>query len=129
MDARDLMIGDWVQSSDGLDKITALCAAWAQCMKHSYGYSEIQPIPLTPEILEKNFSFNPCNDEGATEHYYWCGDYIDVVITEYTDDLWEIEVEEIETDGGFRTWKMYVSDVHELQHALRLCGFEREIEL
>lgn len=55
-------------------------------------------------------------------------DYYEVEITEYTDGLWQVQVNEIEM-GNLPTWRMYVSNVHELQHALRLCKIDKEIEL
>lgn len=90
--------------------------------------TDFSPIPLTEEILKKNFNFDPNNSEGAFEHYWWSNDYIEVTITEYTDGLWKVEVDEIEM-ADLPTWKMYVSHVHELQHALRLCGIDKEITL
>lgn len=90
--------------------------------------SQLQPISLTAEILKKNFNFDPNNSEGTFEHYWWSNGYLDVAITEFTDGIWEVEVDEIEM-GNLPTWKMFVSNVHELQHALHLCNIEKEIEL
>lgn len=78
----------------------------------------LSPIPLTPEILEKN-GF----------HKEWDEDVVlmvcDTIIVETGDNY------KLYKDG-----KMYLRGVlaplyyvHELQHALRLCGIEKEIIL
>lgn len=105
------MIGDWVQSPDGLDKITALCAAWAQCMKHSYGYREIQPIPLIAEILEKN-GFEECANGD------WTNDNVDFILYRRKDGIFRIQ-----------NTNMTLPYVSSFQHALRLCGIDKEIKL
>lgn len=73
------------------------------------GVSKIQPIPLTAEILEKNF---PEPTDGLTwfpeEGGFNCHAYVPKC--------------EINAFGLFKY-------VHQLQHALRLCGIEKEIEL
>lgn len=89
---------------------------------------QLQPIPLTAEILGKNFKRKelPYGTYGA--YFFGSNDYIEVYIKEYSDGLWQVNVDEIEM-GGMRSWRMYVSTVHELQHAIRLCEIDKEIEL
>lgn len=84
--------------------------------------AQLQPIPITSELLEKNFTYDPYGT------YFFGGDYIEVYIKEYTDGLWRVEVDEIEM-SSLPTWRMFVSNVNELQHALRLAGIEKTIEL
>ena len=87
---------------------------------------DIEPIPLTVEILEKNFK--PFEFEGQT-YYDYSTDFADVSISEFTDGLWEVKIDEIEF-GGLPTWKMYVCDVHQLQHAFRMaCIFDVNIKI
>ena len=142
MEARDLMIGDWVH-------VEAHRGFNAQNVKvetipdndsdnkygHHYGHigtwlcggdndfrdvetKHLQPIPLTPEILEKN-GF----------HKEWEGDVVlmvcDTIIVEIG-DMYKV----------YKDGKMYLRRVlaplyyvHELQHAMRLCGIEKEIIL
>lgn len=73
----------------------------------------LDPIPLTPEILEKN-GFGEQRFERMS--------------------VWSILGFSIELD--FSTWKYYwangdveISSAHELQHALRLCGITKEIQI
>ena len=70
----------------------------------------LEPIPLTAEILEKNgFKYD---DEGKDLRYRQsCGDIIGVDIR---GDIAYIE------DADFKY-------IHKLQHALKLCGIEKEI--
>ena len=84
------------------------------------------PVGLTPEILEKNFNSTEIPNDPYGAYFYESNEYVEVYIKEYTDGLWEVVVDEIEF-SSLPTWKMYVSNVHELQHALRLCGIDKEI--
>lgn len=132
MKANEVMLGDWVMLTDPIhngEKVQVK-EIHTDCYITVDGgiVPMFEPIPLTKEIVEKNFSFFPYNGEGAIEHYYLLDDYYDVEISEYTDGLWEVVVDEVEM-SDMPTWKMYVCHVHELQHAMRLVGIEKEIEL
>lgn len=97
----------------------------------------LQPIPLTAEILEKN-GFKKIQIYGEKQDdIFQCYDseiIIEVGIYdpnfilihyryETPDGIHSRELSSIvKVDGG----KLYL---HELQHALRLCGIEKEIEL
>ena len=81
----------------------------------------LSPIPLTEEILEKNF-------ERDEERFIDCNEFREIEITEYNDGMWQVVIDEIEM-SDLPTWKMYVCDVHQLQHALRLYGINKEIKL
>ena len=126
MRAEDLMIGDWVRIIDddtdayfdarieGIDVLANIYATMP-CDETAYPYSVdcAQPIPLTPEILEKN-GFGEQRFERMS--------------------VWSILGFSIELD--FSTWKYYwangdveISSVHELQHAIRLCGITKEIQI
>ena len=103
MKAKELMIDDWVYYGNKPVQVLQL--------SEGKDYKTIRPIPLTQEILEKN-GF----DEQRFERM----------------SVWSILGFSIELD--FSTWKYYwangdveISSVHELQHALRLCGIEKEI--
>lgn len=135
MKANDLQLGDHIAYISGehcsvreLNRKGLIAVSFIDA-KGKMQYStllperDFEPIPLTAEILEKNFT------QHSRYKYDYCTDYFDLYITEYTDGLWCVTVDEIEM-GGLPTWKMYVSNVHELQHALRLCNIDdKEIEI
>lgn len=92
--------------------------------------SKIEPIPLTPEILKKN-GFKPYIPENHLETVYACQDVSKAVANELY-ALWTHQ------DGSFYLLlrvdgkdmvRMDVHYVHQLQHALRLCGIDKTIEL
>ena len=109
------MIGDWYAFRGHPYKCTASdIASIAECEEKG-APTDISEIPLTPEILEKNGFEHPfaniyaLNVEGRSipfviEYLFGC------------EGLWDIRLTKI-------------SYVHELQHALRLCGIDKEIVL
>ena len=96
---------------------------------------ELSGIPITPEILEKNGFAKEKEDElGIT--YYFLARPFTTQITLYKEPIGGVSI-------LFKVWgrvpssEVGVNDihlcsvkyVHEMQHALRLCGIEKEIEL
>lgn len=111
MIATDLMIGDWVKCGRRYMKVTQL-AEDMDC-------DDILPIPLTAEILEKNGFVGILSD---------CS-------IDYSSEVYKLRIIRRRNDEG---WTIYANHfgldkkdlfVHELQHALRLCGISKEIEL
>ena len=78
-------------------------------------FSWIEPIPLTPEILEKN---------GWEKRPTGCVFYTDG--KRYDNSLWYIFGS---NTFVVNTAEFQIKYVHELQHALRLCRIKKEIEL
>lgn len=127
--ANDLMVGDWVYAkTEKGKKIAKVCwrsdkfaAAEATDGSEYTGkqfdgvFSCIEPIPLTPEILEKNGIIKTYEDD---EYAVYKGEGFNV--TEYYTELWEFSA---------RRNRIIFKNVHQLQHALRLAGIEKEIEL
>ena len=128
MKANELMIGDFVtrQNYENKDVVCKIIGLSKNSISvefdngsRSMGASEdsISPIPLTPEILEKN-GFN-------------------IEITPYTPDwkrcilnpnfFLEDRLKGFYHFNGNNLAK--IQYVHELQHALKLCGIEKQIEL
>ena len=125
MDVNDLMLGDWVMNACGTprkvyelvqDQVTYELEGGGLNTTHC---NQLYPIPLTEEILVKNG---------------W----------DFRDRQYAIECKEDEQgivelsrdkDGYYWSinWDEYliirIHYVHELQHILRLCGIEKEIEL
>lgn len=91
------------------------------------GIEKLNPIPITPEILEKNGFIG--GEYKSYTGYVW---YLE---EEGFSKIWFIMSceksilcgEKIKANGSFSIPN--IKFVHELQHALRLCGINKEIEL
>lgn len=138
------MVGDWVYRVDfkehipvrilGLEVVNydthpKQYVADVFCPKHNNNVGlymdEICPIPLTAEILERNgWSYN--NEDAKYAAETWVGNglmlqengigYRIVVVSDYDDE-----------DTNYT--QFVITYIHQLQHALRLAGIEKEIEL
>lgn len=97
METTELMIGDWVKHLNNPRRIKgAVDLTFAK---------DFEPIPLTAEILEKN---------GFVKH--------DKIHPYYMDYYHEKDGFTIFNSS---TWHGHILDsVHEIQHALRLCGLK-----
>lgn len=129
MELNELMIGDLVSYKGKMScKITAICKDTAVVDNSTeqdwrIDYNKLIPIPLTTEVLEKI---------GFIKHADYCwlisennGKRLIEYRTDYLDGLLRISYAE----EPFSKLMIKVKYVHELQHALRLCGIEKEIEL
>ena len=122
MIAKSLMVGDWVFTRGEIEQVTSIYDGYI-CTEHyedSHDYY-FEPIPITPEILEKN-GFVKQGFPGweiYTEDFLilWRNDYPDVLEIRCFNAAY----------GSFH--RIHIIYVHELQHALRLCGIEKEIVL
>ena len=102
MKATELQIGDWILYGDKPVKVLQL--------SENGKYSWVKPIPLTPKILEKNgFWVMKKVDNGAEEYIAYATDGL---IFHYNRD----------NDYYFPNTPISWKYVHQLQHALRLCG-------
>ena len=133
MKATELQIGDWVKIKGHLDydKVQEIARdenmQWYisfACSAVLFRAYEFEPIPLTPEILEKNgfkkidFSHYQINDRTLVldADGKWDGEV-----------SWHWVVTEMSTNskGQNVVLDYYVATLnyaHQLQHALRLCG-------
>ena len=116
MKANELMIGDWVQVPSELNRYKKLRSTFD--MDEAVLY---KPIPLTPEILE-NIGFEPQPNIGYVIDDY---DGTQVIYDRWNNNLRIIK--DYKTCLDIRTFNDL--SVHELQHALKICGIEKEIEL
>lgn len=125
MDAKELMIGDWVNFNGSFDKVQEICYIQGSGMCASAAASAtlfpikmelIKPIPLTAEILEKN---------GFVCRGAWAIPGEDIGIRQDGDEWGLLPHYGLYTSFAF----CHIKFVHELQHALRLCGIEHEITL
>lgn len=128
----DLSVGDWVLNRQGVPtKVQVIvsegnmrCGEDAK-PEHSVHIwvSDVEPIPITPEILEKNGAKKTEFVKDSGYEFY------------QSDDFYASRVE------GSKWWtiivrkefrevvKCYIQHIHQLQHALRLAGVKKEIEL
>lgn len=124
--ATDLMVGDWVMSFGAPHKVvgirTDMFEPHIKTDMSDTWYEEgienlLESIPLTPEILEKNGFYRseiPTRDEIG--HYYHRKTAPSSIFVSMSFD-----------DG--RDFGNEIKYVHQLQHILRLCGINKEIEL
>lgn len=133
----DLSVGDWVLNRKGFPtKVQVItsegnmrCGEDAK-PEHSVHIwiTDVSPIPITPEILEKNgwstdgmYAFLRIDEHLHLEYYYhehrlrkyYCGK-----------DEWQnhAKVNDI-------TFAAHCYSIHQLQHAMRLAGVDKEINL
>lgn len=131
MELKNLMIGDWVMVNNVPYKIWNINEHGVFSEKGTAYYSmeEIKPIPITTEILEKN------------------GWHLDTALKEHFDSPWLYKNDKITlslnfpsprerfagvlgifTEHAIRTLPGFLWQdtlyVHELQHALHLCGLD-----
>lgn len=157
MKANELMIGDLVQCTYwhnphilqvyelkrlGNDELKIVVVEDATPLVFQEVY--IEPIPLTAEILEKN-GFVRREDlvESIQDSlpFIWENEKTESVVVAWRDsydnglrdenaevlgEYWQINVDGIEARCEKTAKHIYV---HELQHALRLCGIDKEIVL
>ena len=143
MTAKEIMVGDWVECVDSshekkayaqIDSIeegqTCILVRFDNC-NWFLDISFIKPIPITGEILEKNgfkevnkgygsWSLYKYKYDGCTKttqcHIFWSKTEAYLKIISYTYEFGDFE-------------RIGIQYVHELQHALRLCGIETEINV
>ena len=119
MKATELMIGDWVISNKrGKNEIvkvvsieggTNCCWLDADCFSGLAACEDLSPILPTPEILEKN----------GWEHD---GIFMDKRIDENTCFSWSDRLGAVLYRNNYHMCDCKY--VHQLQHALRLCGLD-----
>lgn len=122
MKANELMIGDWVlaeiyeerreprQIEDIYGELFNATIWYGYEIQGGYKITDANPIPLTAEILEKNgFEYD---DLPAYRHIDEDGRVFTIYVLQNRGTLY------IDCGGYLPT----IHHVHELQHALRLCG-------
>lgn len=126
MKAEELMIGDWVHYRGTNIQVTSL---YNKGGSNEIGWSDkesvwvngrtVEPIPLTPEILEKNRFIHYT----VTDFYMWKEESSEPIhLDNYNENGWMLRIncDNIPCECKY---------VHQLQHALRLCGINKEIVL
>lgn len=129
MKAEELMIGDLViHGFGGIGKITEIDSKTVVIKDDgfdigdgmnevSFAINELKPIPLTDEILVKSGFRKQNNSSGVIKlDTYWLGEEFGFRIHSFETDYYQFGLAKIKY-------------VHQLQHALRLCGINKEIKL
>lgn len=128
------MIGDWVM----IENYSKICAIAEDGVyfedkdgRGATSFDRISPIPLTAEILEKN-GFEHKHDKEPIKRQYWIinvgGGSTKVKVNRgaFLFNITGLPFREGYYNPSFNAHIQYV---HELQHALRLCGIDKEIVL
>ena len=143
MEARDLMTGDYLKTvfSQKIVKVKEIKQNCIYTEDNGLEYNEIEPIPITPEILEKNGFIKDKETE------YSCCYHILIPTgyerTSYTIQFTFYKVPICGVSTLLKCWGWIppknsgmndihlcnIDSVHQLQHALRLCGIKKEIEI
>jgi hypothetical protein len=123
MKANEMQIGDYVNYRGQIIKVTSLYdkggsneVGWSDKESVWVNADNVEPIPLTPKILEKN-------EIDTVFKTRYKGFYL-----EYHTEVGMIMLY-VYNNGSFQPTGICFKYVHQLQHALRLCGIEKEIEL
>lgn len=133
MKAKDLMIGDWIKTGHlDYNKVQEIARDESMQWYISFACSatlfrayEFEPVPLTPEILEKN-GFLPSFEMGHETLCLVSSEYsvyyrpVDTYLYVFKRDNEHGEGDFIVSDHRNKNAKY----VHELQQALRLCGLD-----
>lgn len=133
MKITDLMIGNWVAyRRDFPDKVDGISTGGHSVHLEHDGWvniGDIQPVPLTPEILEKN-EFD-LEGNGASFPCYEDTHLVYMIEWGYHEGTPTLHIASyhpnVKNYGSFL--KHGVNNVHELQNAIRLCGIEKEVVL
>ena len=118
------MVGDWVVYNGDVDyinpiKIEGMDIATGMCVttdRDDVGFDGVWPIPLTAEILEKNGFKKELSEDNIHYRFILIYDGIRFSLL-YARSVFQ--------------WlgPLDFKYVHELQHAIRLCGIDKEITL
>lgn len=136
MTEKDVMVGDWFRFRyttisnrevvhtfriSQIENQLGQYYVWGDGLGRMCHPENLEPVSLTQEILEKN---------GFKKEGSWFiieGDYYDVSIKEITDSIWRVKY--CNTEFSALDCVLHIAFVHELQHALRLCGISKDITL
>lgn len=127
----DLSVGDWVICNGFKATIAgynvesgSIQVLTKQKNKMWFGLDDIEPIPITAEVLEKN-GFVKKNYDNGKMWDWWCDN---VLVRKYADeDIYRFIV--ALNSKHYTTTMVVGKHTHQLQHALRLAGVDKEINL
>ena len=130
MKAEELMIDDWVYNHESKQYQRVWLLDYDNVIlingHYSYDYDDIEPIPLTLEILKKNgWTYNDEDEKFAPQTWVGGG-----LMLQGADDCgYRIVVTSDYDDEDTNSTPFVILYVHELQHALKLRRIKKEIIL
>ena len=128
------MLGDWLKygTFDRIVKVTALYGSMVETnVVTPLFLDDLEPIPITHEILEKN-GFR-LKEESDLHKKYIAGDELCIILFYiYKETIYGVSTL-LKCERGFaggldQIHKCNLLYVHQLQHALKLCGINKNIE-
>lgn len=132
----DLSVGDWVHHDfyEVDMRVRTIYGDTERIIAESndgYGVTchldHFRPIPITAEILEANGFV----DNGVGQHYLKCGNGITARVGRNPlshDDCWLVATDKQVDETISTTCVLFdAKHIHQLQHALRLAGVDKEI--
>lgn len=139
MRATELQIGDWAKYTNPpyikVASITKKKIGYHvkddEPRMHHVRLCEVEPIPITAEILEKN-GFALVHEQLPYRMEYVLSfqeTYVSVVFWHNNKILVKMETPSSGNRGVNNVHNCDINHIHELQHALRLYGIDKEIEL
>lgn len=142
MKASELMIGDFVISKkedhmneyaqiDAIEEGQTCILLKQDNVNYFTDISKIEPIPITPEILKKNGIVKhkfECHIEECYSRYIMPTNNEQFILWEET-DCFELVLRHIVDNLTYSALRCKVKYVHELQHAIGLCGVNLKIVL
>lgn len=131
MKATELMIGDWVMLDNEPLQVSDILS-YSICANNTFGYyrtDDLEPILLTGEILKSNGFELISNSDRATKAFI---DLYDVWGCKTMFQSFTLFYNRYSKDYRLHAFRDNISNivyVHELQHAMRVCGVRKEIVL
>jgi hypothetical protein len=130
----DLSVGDWVRYRDrewevcSIYQFTGEVGLFRKDSQICESIEDIDPIPITAEILEKN-GWRVIAKEVLGEDYEYHGEE-----RVWEDENYSIDICEAKQGVFWYSWSneyymWRLEYVHQLQHLIRLAGVEKEINL
>ena len=125
MRIKELSVGDWVRYRDrewqvcSLYQFTEEVGLWRKDSQLCEYVADVEPIPLTAEILEKNGLCVVEEDADFSEYELFGSENFSVFHTKGT-----VRYRFETPQASVVCWS-----VHQLQHAMRLAGVVKEIEV
>ena len=127
--AKDIMVGDWVILYGSFTRWGYTdYAKWHNEMERTDIHA-VEPVRITPEILEKN-GFKEEQLPIGIRKMIWESEDTRTEIVLYMDDTMPMEIRKnIYYEDEICYTLPFVWAVHQLQQVLRLCNIEKTIEL